>query len=174
MTEQIALTWRSKQRWTLVQKVQWCSSKKLSRVKCLIQHTRASQDKCFVSEAAGKRKFKDLKLPAILSFQGWSYPRISKPWLHISPSCLCSTLFFLMKILPQQMPCQCANNISRGVWSRHATDKEDWERQQQTLENSQMINCKGWMTPCPILKAQGLPGSWRPRREVSIPVGARC
>jgi len=77
-----------------------------------------------------------------------------------------------MKILPQQMPRQGANNISREVWSRHATDKEDLERQQQTLKNSQMINCKDWMTPCPILKAQGLPGSWRPHREVSIPAGA--
>ena len=28
------------------------------------------------------------------------------------------------------------------------------------------------MTPCPILKAQGLSGSWTPHREVSIPAGA--
>jgi hypothetical protein len=38
----------------------------------------------------------------------------------------------------------------------------------------QIINRKGLMNPCPILKAQGLSGSWKPHREVPIPVGARC
>ena len=59
------------------------------------------------SKTSSYLQYSHFKLEVILEF--------SKPWLHISPSCLCSTLFFLIKILPQQMPCQCANNISRGV-----------------------------------------------------------